>query len=125
MTVIPLKNTTLAARGDADFDQPFVRWTDSAKTVPLLLAGWSFRFVVKEDVFAAGALLEATTANGGVVVLDEAGGRLAARFDKTLLAAAIPAAVERLEAVYALQASGPGGADQVWAGGPFVLLRGL
>jgi len=42
-----------------------------------------------------------------------------------VLAGALPAEALRCEWHAALQAQGPGGEDEVWAAGPFVLLRGL
>lgn len=119
-----MKPTPLAARTDADFVQEFIRYEDDARTQPLDLGGWTFRFAVKAAALDDDALLEATSL-AGVSIEDEPGGRLKVTFDKSVLLAAMPEATERLVGVYALQAAGPAGVDEVWAAGPFTLLLGV
>ncbi|HRO02419.1 MAG TPA: hypothetical protein PLS69_02290 [Terricaulis sp.] len=120
---IPARDTRRAARTDADFRWALRRWVDAAKTTPLDLAGWTLRFVVKSKASDADDLI--AIEDGAIVRDDAAGGRFTVLIDKAALAGALPANMDRLSAVYALQAEGPADESEVWAAGPFELMRGL
>lgn len=124
MTVVPLTLTSLGARTTADFDQEFRRWADATQQTPLNISGWTFTFKVRPSIVSATILLTATTANGKCVILDAAQGRMAVRFDKAELAALLTAE-ERLVGHYELAAASPGGVDESWAAGDFVLDLGV
>jgi hypothetical protein len=106
-----------------DFSRAFVRWIDVARTQPLDLTGWSLRFVVKAAASDAEDLI--AIENGDIEREDIEAGRFRVMIDKTVLAEALPADVNRLDAVFALQAEGPDGESEVWVAGPFSLARGL
>lgn len=121
MTIIPEKHVPLRARTDADFEQEFEIFDDIAQTLPKDLTGWSFRFVAKQDVLDADDWL---VAEGGAISMTAAAGRVVARIEREILAAALAAGVRRQDGEWALQATGPGDLDAVWAAGKFTLERG-
>lgn len=118
---IPSRDAPARARTDADFRKVYRRMID--KTTPLDLAGWTLRFVVKAKAADEDALIEIE--DDAIVREDAADGRFVVLIDKTVLAAALPEGVDLLRAVYALHAEGAGDESEVWAAGPFVLMRGL
>lgn len=125
MTVIPARATDIFARTNADFDQTCQIWADAARTTPRDLTGWTFAFAIRAKATDAAALIDATSANGRVVVLNAALGQFAIRIDRALLAAAMPIGAESLNAVYDLRADGPGDAQEVWLAGRFLLSLGI
>ena len=120
---IPTRETRFLARSDADFAFAFQRLAQASPPTPLDLAGWTLRFVVKARPTDADAALVAE--NAEIVRVDASAGRARVVIDRAVLAGALPAEALRCEWHAALQAQGPGGEDEVWAAGPFVLLRGL
>lgn len=122
MTIIPAKPVTLEARTDADFSQEFVIYEDAAQTTPMDLTGWTFRFVAKRDELDPSTWF---VIEGAGITVVAAQGKVTAFADKAVLVTALGAEVKRFHGKWALQGTGPGGLDAVWAAGDFVLTRGL
>ncbi len=120
MTIIPSKAVHFAARSDADFKQEFLLWDDAAQTEPMDLDGWTFRFAVKRDELDEADLFAAEGED--ITVADNS---VIAFIERETLADAMGDDEKRIEAVYALQATGPDDLDAVFAAGKFVLTRGL
>jgi hypothetical protein len=120
---IPTRDTRFSARTDADFSRAFVRWTDVARTQALDLTGWSLRFVVKAALGDSEDLI--AIEDGAIEREDAEAGRFRVLINKAVLAEALPDDLNRLDAVFALQAEGPDGESEVWVAGPFSLARGL
>lgn len=118
---IPKRETRFHARTDADFVRKFERYHDAAHTQPFDLTGWSLRFAVKTDALATTDLV--AVENNAIVRTD------VHKFKVTIPADAFlnifSAGQRRISAVYALQADGPAGEEQVWAAGAFDIERGL
>lgn len=125
VTVIPSALSTLYARTDADFSEDFFRYEDVEQTIPVDLAGHTFRFVVKAAPTYAVALLEATVANTRLTIVDAAAGHIRVTFDKTTLATALRATDRDRSTVFALQVVAPNGSDEIWCAGKLLITRGL
>lgn len=117
---IPLRDTRLQARTDADFTRRFARYADAAQTEPFDLSGWTLRFVVKRYANDEDDWIAVENAS-----IARDGHEFTVSIDRAVLLAALASTELRTVGEYALQASGPGGADEVWLAGKFELRRGL
>lgn len=117
MSVVPLSQTSLVMRTNADFVQPLQRFSDTEGLVPMSLTGWSFIMQVKASPEDASPLLEAD-----VTVTNAALGLLELRIPAAEIAAVFTERETR--AVWDLQAS-LAGSKEVWMGGQVTVYRGV